>query len=53
MPLDINEAKKGIIAKPTNSVVIISLNLLTRFSEITGNLFLLKGIAHNMYEIVG
>ena len=40
-------ANKGIVAKPTNSVVMISLNLLTRFSDISGNLFLLNGIAKN------
>ena len=48
MPLDINVAKIGITAKQTNSVIITTLNLLTRFSEITGNLFLLRGTAHKM-----
>jgi len=46
-------ANKGIVAKPTNSVVMISLNLLTRFSDISGNLFLLNGIAHKIYVVVG
>jgi len=40
-------ANKGIVAKPTNSVVMISLNLLTRFSDISGNLFLLNGYSKN------
>ena len=40
--------KKGITAKPIKYVVINSLNLLTRFSDITGNLFLLRGIAHKI-----
>ena len=46
-------ANNGIVAKPTNSVVIINLNLLTRFSDISGNLFLLNGIAHKIYVVVG
>ena len=47
-PLAIKVAKRGIVAKPTNSVVIINLNLFTSFSEISGNLFLLNGIAHKI-----
>ena len=31
-PLAISVAKKGIEAKPTNSILIISLNLATKFS---------------------
>jgi len=41
-------ANKGIVAKPTNSVVMMRLNLLTRFSDISGNLFLLNGMAHKI-----
>ena len=46
-------ANKGIVAKPTNSVVMMILNLLTRFSDISGNLFLLNGIAKNTGSDMG
>ena len=46
IPLAISVAKKGIEAKPTNSILIISLSLETNLSVTSGRVPLLKGIAH-------
>ncbi len=52
-PLAISVAKKGIETNPTNSTLIISLNLETRDSVTCGRVPLLRGIAHKTYVIVG
>ena len=52
-PLAISVAKKGIEAKPTNSTLIINLNLETIDSVTLGRAPLLRGIAHKTYVIVG
>jgi len=53
IPRAIKVARKGIIAKQASSVLIMNLNLLTILSEIIGNSFLLKGMAQNIYVVVG
>ena len=45
-PLAISVAKKGIEAKPTNSTLIININLDTKVSVTLGGFPLLRGIAH-------
>ena len=45
-PLAISVAKKGIEAKPINSILTISLNLEAKFSVTSGSFPLLNGIAH-------
>ena len=45
MPLAIKVPKKGMNAKPTNSILSINLNLATKFAVTLGNSPLLNGIA--------